>query len=90
MINAMNVKPDIRPTVVDDQTVISIVAHGLGVSMMTELTLKGRADAVMIRPVTPSASRELGVAVRSMQEASPALVRFIDCTQRVLRNILGK
>ncbi len=90
IFNRLHVAPDIRPTAVDDQTVISMVAHGLGVSMMTELTLKGRADAVLIRPVTPAASRELGVAVRSMREASAALVRFIDCTQRVLRNMLEK
>ena len=90
IFNRLNVRPDIRPTAVDDQTVISMVAHGLGVSMMTELTLKGRADAVMIRPVAPASSRELGVAVRSMQEASAALVRFIDCTQRVIGNMLEK
>ena len=90
IFNRLNVRPDIRPTAVDDQTVISMVAHGLGVSMMTELTLKGRADAVMIRPVSPASSRELGVAVRSMQEASAALVRFIDCTQRVIGNMLEK
>ncbi len=90
IFNRLNVRPDIRPTAVDDQTVISMVAHGLGVSMMTELTLKGRADTVMIRPVSPASSRELGVAVRSMQEASAALVRFIDCTQRVIGNMLEK
>lgn len=90
IFNRLNVRPDIRPTAVDDQTVISMVAHGLGVSMMTELTLKGRAEAVMIRPVAPASSRELGVAVRSMQEASAALVRFIDCTQRVIGNMLEK
>ena len=90
IFNRLNVRPDIRPTAVDDQTVISMVAHGLGVSMMTELTLKGRAEAVMIRPVSPASSRELGVAVRSMQDASAALVRFIDCTQRVIGNMLEK
>ena len=90
LLLGLNVRPDIRPTAVDDQTVISMVAHGLGVSMMTELTLKGRAEAVMIRPVSPASSRELGVAVRSMQDASAALVRFIDCTQRVIGNMLEK
>ncbi len=48
IFNRLNVRPDIRPTAVDDQTVISMVAHGLGVSMMTELTLKGRADAACL------------------------------------------
>lgn len=90
IFNRLNVTPDIRPTAVDDQTVISMVAHGLGLSMMTELTLKGRADAVLIRPVSPAASRELGVAVRSLKSASPALLRFIDCTRRVIGSMLAR
>lgn len=89
IFNRMHVEPDVRPTAVDDQTVISMVAHGLGVSMMTELTLKGRAEGVLTRPVAPAASRELGLAVRSLQKASPALLRFIDCTRRVIDGLLN-
>lgn len=87
IFNRLHVTPDVRPTAVYDESVISMVAHGLGVSMMTELTLKGRSDAVMLRPVSPAASRELGVAVRSLKEATPALAHFIDCTQRVLKSM---
>ena len=81
------VHPDIRPTVVDDATVVSMVEHGLGISMMTELTLKGRAERVLTLPVSPAASRELGVAVRSLSDAPEMLRRFIDCTQRVVREL---
>ena len=41
IFNRVGVKPHILPTAVDDPTVISMVEHGLGVSMMTELTLRG-------------------------------------------------
>jgi len=81
------VHPDVRPTVVDDATVVSMVEHGLGISMMTELTLKGRADHVLTLPVSPAASRELGVAVRSLSGAPEMLRRFIACTQRVVREL---
>ena len=81
------VRPDIRPTVVDDATVVSMVEHGLGVSMMTELTLKGRADRVLTLPVSPAASRELGVAVRSLRDAPERLRRFIACTKQVVREL---
>lgn len=51
IFNRVGVKPHILPTAVDDPTVISMVEHGLGVSMMTELTLRGRGDGVLLVPV---------------------------------------
>ena len=51
IFNRIGVKPHILPTWVDDPTVISMVSHGLGVSMMTELTVRGRTDGVKLLPV---------------------------------------
>ncbi|MCR5825277.1 MAG: LysR family transcriptional regulator [Oscillospiraceae bacterium] len=81
------VHANVRPTVVDDATVVSMVEHGLGISMMTELTLKGRAEHVLTLPVSPAASRELGLAVRSLSEAPEMLRRFIACTKQVVREL---
>lgn len=84
IFNRIGVKPHILPTWVDDPTVISMVSHGLGVSMMTELTVRGRMDGVKLLPVEPASSRELGLAVRSLDAASDGLRHFIDCTKRVV------
>lgn len=84
IFNRIGVKPHILPTWVDDPTVISMVRHGLGVSMMTELTVRGRTDGVKLLPVEPASSRELGLAVRSLDAASDGLRHFIDCTKRVV------
>ena len=84
IFNRIGVKPHILPTWVDDPTVISMVSHGLGVSMMTELTVRGRTDGVKLLPVVPASSRELGLAVRSLDAASDGLRHFIDCTKRVV------
>ncbi len=84
IFNRIGVKPHILPTWVDDPTVISMVSHGLGVSMMTELTVRGRPDGVKLLPVEPASSRELGLAVRSLDAASDGLRHFIDCTKRVV------
>ena len=78
IFNRIGVKPHILPTV------ISMVSHGLGVSMMTELTVRGRTDGVKLLPVEPASSRELGLAVRSLDAASDGLRHFIDCTKRVV------
>ena len=84
IFNRIGVKPHILPTWVNDPTVISMVSHGLGVSMMTELTVRGRTDGVKLLPVEPASSRELGLAVRSLDAASDGLRHFIDCTKRVV------
>ena len=84
IFNRIGVKPHILPTWVDDPTVISMVSHGLGVSMMTELTVRGRTDGVKLLPVEPASSRELGLAVRSLDAARDGLRHFIDCTKRVV------
>jgi len=76
IFNRIGVKPHILPTWVDDPTVISMVSHGLGVSMMTELTVRGRTDGVKLLPVEPASSRELGLAVRSLDAASDGLRHF--------------
>ena len=84
IFNRIGVKPHILPTWVDDPPVISMVSHGLGVSMMTELPVRGRTDGVKLLPVEPASSRELGLAVRSLAAASDGLRHFIDCTKRVV------
>lgn len=84
ILNRVGVKPHVLPTLVDDPTAISMVSHGLGVSMMAELTLKGRADDVLLLPVEPSASRELGIAIRKGEEEYPAVSAFVECAKRVV------
>ncbi len=87
IFNQEGVHANIQPTVVDDATVVNMVEHGLGISMMTELTLKGRTERVRTLPVEPAASRELGVAVRSLSDAPEIVRRFIECTQRTVAEL---
>lgn len=87
ILNREGIRPDIRPTAVDDATVVSMVEHGLGISMMTDLTLRGRTERVKVVPVVPFASRDLGLAVRSVSDAAPSLRRFIACVQRMVPDL---
>lgn len=87
ILNRVGVKPNVLPTMVDDPTAISMVSHGLGISMMAELTIGSRADDVLLLPVEPAASRELGVAIRRGDEENSAIKAFITCTQQVVSEI---
>ena len=90
IFNRVGVKPHILPTWVDDPTVISMVSHGLGVSMMTELTLRGRGDGVLLVPVEPKSARELGMAVRAGEGRQASLQQFLECAQTVLTELEPK
>ena len=45
-LSPKGVRPQIRPCHVDDETVIRMVSKGLGVSMMTEIMMRGRTQGV--------------------------------------------
>jgi len=73
------VVPAVRPATVDDSAVIRLVEHGLGISLMAELMLKGRNKNVRCIPIDPPAVRELGMAVRSRRETTANVRKLIDC-----------
>lgn len=82
-----DVKPNIRETHVSDSVIISMVEHGLGVSILSELVLKGRRNNVVAVPLDPPAVRELGIAVRSKKEMRPMARRFITEAKEILESI---
>ncbi len=64
VFSSNNVKPFVTPTYVDDPAIISMVEHGLGISMLSELILAGRHDDVLLLPIVPEVSRTLALCVR--------------------------
>ena len=84
------VRPDIREnTLVEDAVVVSMVEHGLGVSILSQLVLQGRRDNVRTLPLDPPASRPMGIAVLSLEECSQAVRNFIDYSQRIVKELQG-
>ena len=77
VLNHHGVMPLVRTTQVSDSVIISMVEHGLGVSILSELVLKGRKDDVQAVPMDPPAVRELGIAARPKKELRPMARKFI-------------
>ena len=77
VLNEHGVTPLIRTTQVSDSAVISMVEHGLGVSVLSRLVLRGRQDSVRALPLLPRAVRELGIAARPRKELRPIVRKFI-------------
>ncbi len=72
----------IRIDSVDDGVIASMVSHGLGVSILPELSFLRFADDIRALPLDPPCSRELGIAVKSLRAAAPMTRRFIRFCQK--------
>ena len=78
-LSPKGVKPIIRPCYVDDETVIRMVSKGLGLTMMTEIMMRGRTRGVKTLPVTPKAGRELGMGIHLQKNTQAEILRLRDC-----------
>lgn len=78
-LEPVGVKLNAKISRVDDETVIRMVSRGLGVSMMTELMIRGRTDDVLCVPVAPPAIRELGMGTHVRRKESDSIKKLKEC-----------
>ena len=83
-LRAYGVEPDVKPSYVDDPVLISMVEHGLGMSMLSELIMTGRESKAYVLPIDPPITRSLGMILDENQPISPILQQFIKCTKESL------
>lgn len=81
----LGIKLNAKLSRVDDETVIRMVGIGLGVSMMTELMIRGRTDDVLCVPVTPPAIRELGMGTHIRKPETESIRKLKECVMEFIR-----
>lgn len=69
--------PDIRLRVHDDYSILSMVEHGLGVSILPELLLRKTSYQVATLPIEPAVMRKLGFIAKDKNELPLASKYFI-------------
>lgn len=67
----------------DDATIISMVASGLGVSVLSELSLRGYEQSVRTAPLKTPVGCELGIATRSVKNLTPAAKSFVSFAKKL-------
>ena len=72
---------------VDDETLIRMVGRGLGVSMMTELMIRGRTDDVLCVPVDPPAIRELGMGTHVRKKDTEGIQKLKTCVLQFIQEL---
>ena len=78
-LDPLGVRLNAQSCRVDDETVIRMVGRGLGVSMMTELMIRGRTDDVLCVPVRPAAIRELGMGTHIRKKETENIRKLKGC-----------
>ena len=77
-------QPHIRTTGLSDSGIVSMVEHGLGVSLLSELIMKDMPQSVRSLPLSPAVSRRLGIAVSGRHVGEKVFRRFLRCAQLVI------
>ena len=85
-VDPVGVELNVKTSRVDDETLIRMVGRGLGVSMMTELMIRGRTDDVLCVPVSPPAIRELGMGTHSRRPETESIRLLKECMLEFLRD----
>ncbi len=84
ILSQYQIKPDIRFVSINEFSVLSMVEHGLGVTILPGLLLRGQTGRFVLRRVTPGVSRQLGLAYSSDSELSPASRSFLEYSKNFL------
>lgn len=71
------VTPRVRFTTLDDYAIMSMVEHGLGVSILHQMVLRRMPYHIALRPLAQPAFRQIGLAMRQGDSLSPAAKRFL-------------
>lgn len=87
VLDAHNVHPEIMTTSVGDPAIISMVAHGLGVSMLSELCVEGYEESVCLLPLCPRQFRSLGIITRKNLIMKPVVSKLIECANTTVAQI---
>ena len=81
------VTPRVRYTNLDDPAIVSMVSHGLGVSILSDLVMQDMTEPVLSVPLDPPAFRRLGIATSERRQSDKNIRRFIKCAQSVIRDM---
>ena len=76
--------PHIITTNLDDESIVSMVEHGLGVSLLSRLVVKGMSYQVKIVPISPKYFRSLGIIVSEKRMHDKNIRRLISCSQSII------
>lgn len=86
MLNDNGLDPEVKFATIENYTAINMAGRGLGVNIVNEFITKSWKSDFVTLPLDPPASVEFGIALLSIENASPAARKFIDYAMERLNN----
>lgn len=86
-LEVSGVKPDVKYTVLDDQTIMALVSSNLGVSILTRLITENNAYDIRTIPIKPVFYRDMGIGMRDRNYLTPAAAQFVEFSIPILKEI---
>ncbi|MCC8108809.1 MAG: LysR family transcriptional regulator [Planctomycetes bacterium] len=78
VLDTYGIRPKVRFTTWDDYAIMSMVEHGLGISILPELILRRVPYRIVAKELKVPAFRKIGVAMRDKKSTSLAVRRFLE------------
>jgi DNA-binding transcriptional LysR family regulator len=85
VLEQSNITAEVKFSSKDDDAIISMVEHGLGITILPELILGCRTHNVKALKLEPEFFRSLGIALPSMDDISPAAKKFLEYAKLILK-----
>ena len=79
------VHPQLLPASADDPVILGMVAGGMGVTMLSELVMRGSSEPVRKVPLLPVCARPLGIVHKEPRELSAAERSFLQFVREVYK-----
>lgn len=87
IFNDESLPSDIRYMNLDDDTIVSLVEHNIGVTIMSRLIMEYVNHDVSFIPLSPSAYRNLGIIVKDRKKNEASITNFINSSQETLKKL---
>jgi len=82
--------PRIKYTNLDDDTLVSMVAHGLGITILSRLVMQSVTAEVKALPLSPAAYRSLGLIMSERHQNDRNVKRLIRCAQDTVARMYSR
>ena len=83
------ISPRTSYTNMDDASVVSMVKHGFGISILSRMVLEGMADGIKAVSIAPAAYRRIGIIADKRRMNDKNIRHFIESTKRSVRDMYG-
>ena len=86
--NGSKINPIVRYTNLDDAAIASMVAHGLGLSILSELIVNSvKEEGIRVLPLDPPASRSMGIIYNEHKKNDRNVKQLVRCAKSVIESL---